>query len=51
MKSYRTLALKELLSPKVTSIPVPKSHFYSYFDCRCAVYYDDNHCRTIHWRT
>lgn len=30
---------------------VPKSHFYSYFDCRCAVYYDDNHCRTIHWRT
>ena len=43
MKSYRTLALKELLSQKVTSILI--------FDCRCAVYYDDNHCRTIHWRT
>ena len=43
MKSYRTLALKELLSQK--------GHFYSYFDCRCALYYDDNYCGTIHWRT
>ena len=43
MKSYRTLALKELLSQKVTSILI--------LIAVCAVYYDDNHCRTIHWRT
>ena len=42
---------KSTLLHLLSGLDIPKSHFYSYFDCRCAVYYDDNHCRTIHWRT
>ena len=51
LERHGYLTRQRLRYDSIERTAVPKSHFYSYFDCRCAVYYDDNHCRTIHWRT